>query len=1614
MGRLTGFLTAALAALLVASCGDRGEEPREREAAEREAETSRETEPEQFEYLRYATDLDQAAPELCLVFSGALDPEIDYSAYLDIGEPVALAVDGSRLCIGGLTFGQTRTVTLRRGLPAADGQALSAEESVTLSFAERPAYVGFAGDGVILPRIDADGVAIETVNVEAVEVVVERVTDRALAFREIVSGYSAAEDEYNYTPQNERPDELGVEVWRGRMDTEGPENAATTTVFPIAEAVGELEPGAYYVSIEDVDGVEDDDGRPGARAARWLVVTDLAFTAYRGRDGLDVVVRSLQTAEPERGVEVQLVARSNEILAEADTGREGRVRFDGPLIRGEDGNRPRLLAAYGPDGDFAVLDLTRAPVDLSEHPVSGRGRTGAADAYLYFDRGIYRPGETVRASGLLRDPEGFALTDRPGTLVLTAPNGLEHASQRFEAAPEAGAVIHAFELPDAAARGRWTIAVELDGIGTVARESFAVEDFVPQRVELTLAADDETPMRAGQTRMIEARARFLYGAPGAGLPISGTARVQVDPSPFENLRDYRFGLHDEQFSEQAFALPEIAADGAGEASLPVEPGRRGVDSTQPLRVRAVVEVQEPGGRAVRDDVRIPYRPRETYYGLRSEFGDDRPRRREATAFSLIAVDRTGAMEAGRADWRLVRHDWDYDWYRTDGGEWRWRRTHHVVEIEEGRVALDGESPARIETPELDWGDYELIVSVDGEDVASDGFWVGWGSRAEDGVEAPDRVRVAGPDAPVGVGERAEVSILAPYAGLAEVVVATDRVLETRHVRVPEGGTSVEFTATEDWGAGAYVMVSVYTPRDAVTQPRPRRAVGVTHLPVDVSERTFEVAVEAPEVIEPNQTYDFTIEATDGPRREATWVTLAAVDEGILLLTGFDSPNPVERFFGKARLGVDLLDDYGRLLDPNQGAAAPIRSGGDQIGGAGLTVVPTQTVALFSGPVRLDGNGRAEVSLDIPDFNGELRLMAVAWSESGVGAGARPVTVRDPVPAELVLPRFLAPGDEAQATATLDNVAGPGGDYAASMSATGPVEILDDAFSIDLPQGERRDVPVDLRARDEGIAEIVIDVDGPGDFAVGSSYPIQVRSPYLPTSSIERVVLDAGESYTPAGDMLDAYVPGSASLQVSASVTPIDVSALYESLSRYPYACTEQLVSRALPLVYAGRLAALTDADGPADAGLEIQEAIETLLSRQSNDGAFGLWRIGDRNASPWLGAYAADFLSRAAEAGHPVPPAALDRALSALRPVARGELYRVTGYETDSFRYRWSKDTRDRLVHRSSAYANYVLARNGRADRSRLRYMHDEMLRDIESPLARAQIGAGLAAIGDRSRAVSAFEAAVDALGYENEGDYYQSPRRDLAGVLALAAEAGLSDRVAGLVARVQQELPEPRRLTTQEKAFLIVAAGAVAGDRDEVSIRYDGDAPDPTAVTFDRASLAEAGTFTNSGEQPVWVTALARGAPASAPPPASSGLTVTKTIRDTAGRPANLSALSRGDRLIVSISVRADEQRVTPLVVADLLPAGFEIEAVVQRAETTQTGVYSWHNDLSTPSIAEARDDRFVAAIDIRDDDAVELAYLVRAVTPGRFAMPGVVAEDMYRPEVFGRSAPGEVVISP
>ena len=379
---------------------------------------------EGFAYLRLVLNTAESQPKACFQFTEPLiqNGEVDYSDYIRVRsvQDLGVQVNGASLCILGLDFDKDYRVRLRAGLPSAEGGELKNMEEIVVAFGDKPAYVGFSGAGVILPRVEADGIGIETVNVDQVDISVRRVSDRALSRKSLVAGDSVSERDYFYVWNEEDGEDVGVEVWKSKISTVGERNETQTTVFSLGAALESLKPGAYFIHISDASAGAGE--RRKAQSWRWVMFTDMALTTYSGVDGIDLFVRSIATARPLAGVELALIAANNEVLATATTNADGRAKFGAAIVSGKHPLTPRMVMAYGPQQDFALLDLRRAPLDLSDRGIAGRATNPILDAYVYLDRGIYRPGEVLHASGLLRAGAVVSSDDRPINVTIRRPN----------------------------------------------------------------------------------------------------------------------------------------------------------------------------------------------------------------------------------------------------------------------------------------------------------------------------------------------------------------------------------------------------------------------------------------------------------------------------------------------------------------------------------------------------------------------------------------------------------------------------------------------------------------------------------------------------------------------------------------------------------------------------------------------------------------------------------------------------------------------------------------------------------------------------------------------------------------------------------------------------------------------------------------------------------------------------------------------------------------------------------------------------------------------------------------------------------------------------------------
>jgi len=1577
-----------------------------------------------FAFQRMDVDQSGLQPRVCLGFNAALQSEgVRPADYIATAPQLRLAasIEGERLCLVGFAYGTDYEIEIRRGLQAADGRRLAGAERVSLALTARPPVVAFTGGGRVLVRAASDGLPVTTVNVPELAIQVFRVGERGLAgLRRQLRENERRTYEYEL---DEMREESGQLVWSGRMATANPPNREVVTTVPLAEAIRDGKPGIYWVVAHDAarGGADDDESRWSRRyAAQWVIATDLALTSFAAADGLHVLVRDYAGARKLPGIGLRLIARNNEELGRAETDAEGHARFDPGLLRGTQGNAPALLLAFGPGEDLAVLDLERPAFDLSDRGVEGRAPPGPVDAYAWTERGIYRPGETVHAAVLLRDAAGAAAAGLPAQLVLRRPNGSE--ARRFALTADAGgALVQPIALTPTAARGLWSVEVTIDPTAPpIGRARFEVQDFVPQKLKVTLAP--EAPAYApGEELALAVEGRFLYGAPAADLEVEAEIGFGFDPLPHPSLPGFFFGHDRERPDFPEFALATPRTDATGKARLlgivPEFP-----EITRPVRATARVAVLEPGGRPTVETAEIAIRGAAIQLGLRPLFAPahawwNEPSRPtagwdSAARFELVAVDAEGRRIAvPNYEWRLIREESLWNWVR-DGNAWRFEEVTRARVVANGRGRIDADRMTEL-AADVAWGRYRLAVRVPGLARAetSIGFDAGWGGGAVE--RTPDRLEVSADRPAYRPGDTARIRISAGHAGEATIAIATDRIHTLRQVSVPAGGAVVDIPVDAAWGPGAYALVSLVRPLEPGGRPTraPLRAVGLVWLGIDTAPRRLALTVEAPTVARPRGPVEVSLRVADaGPD---TRVMLAAVDEGILQLTHHASPDPHAHVFARRRLGVELRDEYGRVIDGRAGSRGALRQGGDAgFGGRGLEVVPLTIVSLVQGPLALDAEGRVRVRLDLPDFVGGLRLMAVAWDGTRLGAAERPLLVRDPLVADATFPRFLAPGDESRVALWLHNVEGASGTYRARWSSDGAARILGDPTrSLTLARDGRQLLSWPIAAGEPGIARFRLEIEGPGGLALAREWRMETR-PAQPRSTEARLVRIApGERVALSPAAPRGALPGSveATLEIAAW-RGFDVPSLLRGLDRYPYGCLEQTTSRAFPLLHFDEAAGLFGA-AAGDRGLaaRVQEAIWRVLDLQRGDGGFGLWGPGDAPAQDWLQVYAIDFLVTAKRRGHVVPDEALARALRWLR----GTATRLEGEEA------------------GRAYALFVLAREGRADPGTARYVHDARARGDDNPLLLAQLGAALQLSGDDARADVAFGRSLQVLdralqrGGRGSFDVYGSPLRDLAGTIAAAAASGRVATLDQLFRRFSDTLALPRleATTTQERAWMLLATAALAARGAEIDVVADGAELRGRAralIALGAEQAARGIPLVNRGTRDVWATTTTSYVPAAPLPAANRRLTLSRAHYTLDGRPANLAALRQNDRVVVWLEIGGltdlDREAKADLALADLLPAGLEIEAPLRPVDEDGTTRFAFLGKLGRAALVEARDDRFVAALRAQDleGDRHGFGYVARAVTPGRYVLPAAQFEDMYRPELFARSAAGRIDIAP
>jgi uncharacterized protein YfaS (alpha-2-macroglobulin family) len=1565
-----------------------------------------------FRVVDYKVDADATEPRLCLNFServstGPSDPAKFVS--LDGKDPQNVSVEGNQACIDGLAHGKRYEVQVRAGLPSAAGEALSKTSEIAVYVRDRGPSVRFTGRNYVLPSRGQLGIPIVTVNTDKVAVEILRFGDRGLIGAVAGDSFLRQVESYELESMRERSSQR---VWKGELAVASRLNEDVTTALPVTEAVSKLEPGVYLVSARPAS---ESSGNRNI-ATQWFIVSDLGMTSFSSDDGLHAFVRSLATAKPVADVNVRLVARNNEVLGTGKTDGNGYVRFDAGLKRGTGGMAPALLIAES-NQDYAFLDLATAAFDLSDRGVKGRETPGAIDAYLYADRGVYRPGESVNLTGIVRDAEAKA-AGLPVTLVVTRPDGVEHRRMALTDQGLGGRTV-ALPLASAAMTGTWRARVYTDpAAGPLAQVSFLVEDFVPERLELKLEAQSEA-VSIEEAAKIAVRGRYLYGPPAANLALEGEVVVRPSASGVANFPGYRFGLEDERTTAVRKEFDDLPSTGvSGEAVITL--GLPAIPRTaRPLEADVLVRLREPGGRAIERKLTLPVKAAEARVGIKPLFSGNEVGEGETALFDAIVLATDGkTIESKPLKWELLRLDRHWQWYSRDG-QWNYEPQTTTRRITGGKVESEGGQPARIAV-QADWGRYRLEVTTlePGGPLSSVTFNAGW--YASDNVDSPELLDLALDKPSYRAGDTARIRIVTKQAGTVAIAVLSNKLLALQHADIAAGGGEIALPVSESWLPGAYVTATLYRPLDEKAKRMPGRAIGVKWLSVDTSGRTLKVALDAPQKAKPGTSLVVPVKIDGLGAGEEARLTVAAVDVGILNLTRFESPAPEKWFFAQRRLGTEIRDFYGRLIDGMRAERGSLRSGGDGSGGMGMQGSPPveKPLSLFSGIVRIGPDGTGSVRFELPDFNGTVRLMAAAWSNSKVGSASTDVIVRDALALTASVPRFLSLGDESRLEIDVHNVEGPAAAYKLTIEQEAASGLKTGLASreLELKAGERRREHVSLRPNEIGLFIYSIAVSGPGGIESRRRLALDVKPP---AGDIKRTTVSTlaakGGKLSLSADLLQDLIPSTARVSVSVgTLARMDVPGLLAQLDRYPYGCAEQTTSRALPLLYVNDMAKRLGLAAESRLKERIEKAIERVFDMQDSSGAFGVW--GPHSGDMWLSSYVTDFLTRAKELGYAVRAQAFGQALDRLQ--------NYLSYAQDFER-----------GGEARAYALYVLARNGRAPIGELRYYVDTRLDRFTTPLAQAQLGAALAMMGDKERAERAFRVALAHVAPEDKlpgRTDYGSAVRDGAALVTLAAETGVAKSEQPRLASVIAKAFQARSYTsTQEQAWMLLAARALSEQSHTAPLDINGVShTGEFSRTISAADLkGTALTIRNDGEGPLDAVVSVIGSALTPEPAIAKGFSIERSYYTLDGEQVDLksadggtSTLKQTDRLVVVLKIEGAEAGGRVLLV-DRLPAGLEIEnpRLVDSGDIRALG---WLKRSKEPQHTEFRDDRFVAAFDFfgegrggsngSSQPSAIVAYIVRAVTPGSFVHPAATVEDMYRPDRFARTAAGRLEITP
>jgi alpha-2-macroglobulin len=1317
-----------------------------------------------------------------------------------------------------------------------------------------------------------------------------------------------------------------------------------------------------------------------------VLATDLGLIAKQGADrNTTIIVTDLKTAAPLSGIALEVYDFQQQLLGSLSTDGDGKAIFSSKEIPFA------IIAKNGAQRGYMRL-VDGQSLSLSGFDVSGSAISKGLKGFLYGERGVWRPGDSLYLSFILEDKSKVLPPTHPVVFELQNPQGVV-ATRLVRSTSENGFYRFATATSADAPTGNWTARIKVGG--TEFNQTVKIETIKPNRLKINLNIGQEKVTCPEVQGNLEVK--WLHGAPGKNLKAQFDVILQQRTTTFVKYDDFEFEEPSSYFEAETKTIFEGYTDGDGKATI-----NASLSSSRsfPGFMTAIFrgKVFEESGNFSIDRFSLPYSPYESYAGLRTPKGEEYS--------GMLYVDKPQKVDVVflDSDGKPVdRNNVEINLYRLER-YWWWDNTYdNIANYIEGNSSslvtsgelntTNGKASWSFTVADNDWGTYYIKVCdpisghCAGKIVYVDqpGYF-GRNSRGETKTAAT-RLTFSSDKTKYNVGEKINLSIPGSGEGRALVSIETgSKVLSTQWIETKKGDNKLTLNATAEMTPNIFVNVTLLQPHSQTVNDLPIRLYGIIPIGIENPATHLEPVIDMPNEIEPGQ--EVRIKVSEKSKRNMTF-TLAMVDEGLLDITKFSTPQPWNRFYAREALGVKTWDLYDEVMGAFGARIERLLA----IGGSDEMKAEQddpranrfKPVVKFFGPITLDGNSE-ELMFKMPQYIGSVKVMVVAGLEGAYGSTEKSVPVRKPLMVLATLPRVLGPEEKVTLPVTLFAQDKKIRNVKLEVKAYGPLALAGEATrSVSIPSSGDLTVDFDLAVKSEiGIGKIIVTATS-GSYRSTDEIEIEVRNPNVPTTQVSEMVLQPGKSWESTVVPIGVAGTNSSMLEIS-SLPPINLGYRLRYLMEYPHGCVEQTTSAAFPQLYLDVVKELSESE-KARTKFNVTKAIERLKRFVPRDGGFAYWP-GYENSDSWGTTYAGHFLLSAIDKGYFVPDDMLKR-------WKRYQKNKAAEWRKNEDKY-YNTD----LVQ---AYRLYTLAMAGAPELGAMNRLRE--MKDI-SMQSKWMLAAAYAKAGQPEAAKDLVNNLTTKINPYQELSYsYGSDLRDKAIILETLILLKEKEKAFELLRELSASLSNQSYwMSTQTIAYCLKSIGQFVSTekRGDLRFTYSYNGKETNAISqlpISQVALEMKGTrkipikVTNQSGGSLFVRIISTGTPARGNEEAAqSNLVVSANFTDMKNNPIDVSRLEQGSEFYATVTVKNPGLRGTyeNLALAQVFPSGWEINNLRLTNDESTT-----KNDLG--DYQDIRDDRVYTYFNLGSSAQRSFRVALTASFAGTFYLPGTSCEAMY-----------------